>query len=312
MPVAPPSRETVEKAIELVKRLGNVSAACREMGMAEGTVRNWITNVGPRLYGLEAPVAPPTGAKGRKELSVVDGVIYVASDAHYWPGEASTAHRAFCRFIAREKHLRAVVMNGDACDFASISRHDPTWTESPSTQQELEVVSERLGEIEKASKKVPRYWPLGNHDARLEAYLAKNAPEMKGVYGSSLSDHNPSWVSCFSLYVNDDCVIKHRYKGGLHATANNALWSGRSYVTGHLHSQRVTPITDLNGTRWGCDTGCLADTFGPQFIYMEDNPRNWVSGFARLKWISGRLLTPELIRVVEPGVVEFRGELINV
>jgi hypothetical protein len=71
-------------------------------------------------------------------------------------------------------------------------------------------------------------------------------------------------------------------------------------------------LVDYNGIRWGVDAGTLADIYGPQFSYLEDGPRSWVSGFVRLKWVSGRLLTPELIRVVEPGIVEFRGELIEV
>jgi hypothetical protein len=71
-------------------------------------------------------------------------------------------------------------------------------------------------------------------------------------------------------------------------------------------------LVDYNGCRWGVDCGTLADIYGPQFSYLEDNPRSWSAGFARLKWVSGRLLTPELIRVVEKDLVEFRGELIEV
>lgn len=313
----PPTKEWVEFAIETIKRHGgNRRAAARELGLPETSLWNRI-DCGSRLYGTEIPPSSRASqaAKGRRELQITDGVIYVGSDAHYWPGEPSTAHKAFVKFIKREKNLRAVVMNGDAYDFPNISRHDVDWTETPATVDELEVVSERLGEIEKASGKAKRYWPLGNHDARFERYLAKNAPEMKGVRGSSLVDHNPLWEPCYSLFINDGpggTVIKHRFKGGIHAAHNNAVTSGRSMVTGHLHSQKVTPWTDYNGTRWGVDTGCMADPFGPQFSYCEDNPRNWRSGFARLKWVNGNMLTPELVRVVENGTVEFRGELIEV
>jgi hypothetical protein len=84
-------------------------------------------------------------------------------------------------------------------------------------------------------------------------------------------------------------------------------------VTNHLHSQKVTPYTDYNGDRWGVDTGTLAEPFGPQFQdYCEDNPVNWRSGFAMLTFERGRLLQPELIRVVEEGVVDFRGRLWDV
>jgi len=211
-------------------------------------------------------------------------------------------------------------MNGDAYDFSSISRHPPIgWQSLPTVQEELEIVEERMMELVKASGKAKRFFPLGNHDARFSTFIAKNTPELKGVAGMSLLDHtNPLWEPCWSLYVNNrvgGLVIKHRFKGGLptYAPHNNTLWAGRSIATGHLHSQRVVPLTDLNGTRWGVDVGCLAEIYASPFQdYIEDNPRNWVSGFARFKFINGQLLTPELIRVVEPGIVEFRGELIQV
>ena len=83
-------------------------------------------------------------------------------------------------------------------------------------------------------------------------------------------------------------------------------------VSGHLHSQKITPYTDYNGTRWGVDSGTMADIYGPQFLYAEDNPRNWRSGFAIITFRQGILMTPELVRVVDKDHVDFRGELIKV
>jgi hypothetical protein len=48
---------------------------------------------------------------------------------------------------------------------------------------------------------------------------------------------------------------KHRMKGGIHAAHNNTLHAGTTMVTGHLHSVKVTPFSDYNGTRWDVDTG---------------------------------------------------------
>ena len=59
--------------------------------------------------------------------------------------------------------------------------------------------------------------------------------------------------------------------------------------------------------------GTLADPGGPQFIdYMEDNPANWRSGFIILTFNEGRLLWPEIVSRFDEGVIDFRGELINV
>ena len=250
---------------------------------------------------------------GRLHCEVENGVVLVGSDAHYWPGIVSAAHRAFVKFC-KELQPKAVVMNGDMLDGAAISRHPPIgWENHPTVKEEIEAVQERLGEIQKAAFKAKRYWPLGNHDARFETRLATAAPEYARVNGVHLRDHfGADWEPCWSVWVNEDVVIKHRYKGGVHATHNNTLTAGKSTVTGHLHSLKVTPYTDYAGTRFGVDTGTMADPFGPQFEYQEDNPRNHRSGFAVLTFHRGRLLWPELVHVLSETEVEFRGTIVSV
>ena len=269
----------------------------------------------------DRPVYAPSNAPTehypeRRQIDVQDGVVLVFSDAHYWPGISSTAHRAL--LVACKKFKpKVVICNGDAFDGASISRHAAIgWENSPSVADEIEACKERLGEIEAAAKGAKLFWPLGNHDARFESRLAAVAPEFVRVDGVHLKDHLPNWQPCWSVWINHDTVVKHRYKGGIHATHNNTLWASKNVVTGHLHSLKVTPYTTYGETAdapprttWGVDTGTLADPHGPQFRdYMEDNPRNWRSGFAVLTFKAGRLMWPELVHVIAPGVVEFRGE----
>jgi hypothetical protein len=248
---------------------------------------------------------------GRAHFEIENGCIFVGSDAHYWPGEASTAHRAFV-LLAKRMRPSAIVMNGDAFDGASISRHPRIgWDNKPTVKEELQAVTERLAELEALSKNL--FWPLGNHCARMETFLAANAPQFEGVQGFRLKDHFPLWKPCWALWVNDDVVIKHRVNSGIHATHTNTLKSGTTIITGHLHSLKVTPFTDYNGTRFGVDTGTMADVYGEQFVdYLEANPVSWRSGFVVLTFKDGRLLWPEVVHVLDPGHVEFRGEVIHV
>lgn len=295
--------------ISLFTQLGAIQTA-KHLGVAERRVYERRRNL-EKKYGrpIHAPSKTPTDQHPeRREMKIDNGVVLVGSDAHYWPERVSTAHRAFVK-ACRDMKPRAVVMNGDAFDGASISRHAPMqFEENPTVADEIEACRERLGEIQDAAGKAKLYWTLGNHDARFEARLATVAPEYVRVDGIHLKDHFPDWLPCWSLWINDEVVIKHRWKGGIHATHNNAVQSGKTMVTGHLHSLKVTPWTDYNGTRFGVDTGCLADTFGPQFLYTEDNSKNWRSGFAVLTFENGKLRWPEVVNVVEPGIVEFRGE----
>jgi len=244
----------------------------------------------------------------RMDVDIDNATIFVASDAHYWPDQISVAHQAFVKLVKKHKP-DIIVMNGDAFDGASISRYPkagyPTF-EMPTVKQELEAVSDRLGEIEKVAGNAKLVFTMGNHDQRFEAKLANQAPEFQGVAGFSLKEHFPRWIFCMSMMVNKNLMVKHRYHSGIHATYSNALKSGVSICTGHLHRLQATIVSDYSGSRWGIDSGTLCETDGDQMSYGEGNPANHCSGFATLTLVDGKLIQPEFCTVLD-GVAYFRG-----
>jgi hypothetical protein len=254
---------------------------------------------------------PQNGVRVNVEMD--DGVIMVASDCHYYPGIISTAHKAFVKLIPMLSP-RMLIMNGDVFDGAAISRHDPIgWQKLPSVKQELDACQERLSEIEAVAKNAKLHWTWGNHDLRMNTRLAAQVgTAFEGVQGFNLTDHFPRWKFSTSIMVNDHTMIKHRWHNGIHAVYNNTLKSGTSIVTGHLHSLKVTPWTDYTGTRYGVDTGTMANLDDPAFEYAEDNSRNWRSGYAVLTFWQGKLMPPELVEVISEGLVYFRGQIIEV
>lgn len=304
--------------IALFKELGPIKTAKR-IGVTKRTVyerrERLEGKIGHQITGPAYNSSTRFDVKHaeRTTLSVHNGTVIIGSDAHYWPGEPSTAHRAFVAFI-KEYKPAAVIKNGDSLDASSISRHPPIgWESQPTLIEEIECVQERHHEIEKVTPKgCRRIWNLGNHDARFETRIATVAPQYAKLHGVHLKDHFPLWEAAWSCWINTDVVVKHRWKGGLHATHNNTVQSGKTIVTGHLHSAKVTPFTDYTGTRYGVDTGCIADPDGPQFGYTEDNPKNWRSAFGILTFRGGRLMQPELVLVWDKDHVEFRGEIIKV
>lgn len=250
--------------------------------------------------------------KARVPFDIRDGIVIVGSDAHYYPGVISTAHRGILH-LARELKPVLFNLNGDVKDGATNGRHPKLgWEKKPTVKQELETVQERLVEIEDASKGSKFLWTVGNHDMRFDARLSHNAPEYEGVPGFALADHFPRWNMAISAWINDQVVLKHRFKGGIHATHNNTLWSGKTMVTGHLHSLKVTPLDDYNGTRYGVDTGTLADPYGDHADYTEDSPLNHRSGFVVLTFHKHRLLWPEIAAVLDEDHIQFRGKVIKV
>jgi len=304
----------IQSVSEMAKELNMTARAInyrrRSIEEKHGTILNASSNRSPDFN----IVMPANGVRVNVEID--NGTIMVASDCHYWPNIVSTAHRAFVLF-AKELKSKIIVINGDAFDGASISRHPPggMWESTPTVKQELEACQERLGEIEAASLNSKLHFLWGNHDQRFNARLCAQVGEgFKGIMGMNLTDHFPRWRFSTSMMINDSCMIKHRYHNGIHAIYNNTLKAGTSIVTGHLHSLKCTPFTDYNGTRYGVDTGSLADVNGQQFSYSEDNPKNHRSGFAVLTFYKGKLLPPELCEVLDEdaGLIYFRGNVFEV
>ena len=317
------AKATDDDFISAWMELGSASLVAQRFEMSERRVQSRRRTIeGRRGISLDAFNSQRQGDKdsrtkrayhGRLNIPLKNGTVVVFSDAHYHPDDESTAHRALVKVI-KQFHPEVVVCNGDAFSGETISRWPRIgWDNKPTVQQEIDAVKHHLDQLEEVSKG-KMVWCLGNHDARYETFLAHNAPQYEGVHGFTLKDHFPRWMPTWSLFINDNICIKHRFKGGIHATHNNTINAGLTMVTGHLHSLKVTPFTDYNGTRYGVDTGCLADSRHRQFAdYSEDNPKNWRSGFVVLTIADGKLLPPELVQVwdEDEGEVTFRGAIIK-
>lgn len=304
-----------EEFIRLFRTYGSPKRVAKEIGVDVRKVyerRQRMEEKGVALPSFNAPQKIYSGTlvpESRRVIKhgVQDGMVVVASDCHYWPGESTVAHRAFVEIIKAYKP-KTIVLNGDVFDGARTSRHDALFgAVTPTPKQEIEACQDRLDEISQAYKSATRFWLYGNHDIRLWRYIYANAPEIIGMQGTDLMEYFPGWVHGWRLDVNDSTVIKHRLASGLHAAYNNVLKSGKTMVTGHLHRLCVTPWGDYNGRRWGVDTGTLAEPDGEQFRYMEEAPTSGCSGFAVLTFKDGMLLPPELCEVIN-GHAYFRGQ----
>jgi UDP-2,3-diacylglucosamine pyrophosphatase LpxH len=307
--------------IKLVETKGPKKTA-QQLGVTKTAVMNRRRNL-ERIHGRQI-TSPRTGNASvtrhniqhaaRLHFDVLNGVVLVGSDAHIWPGPKTTAMRAFIKF-ARELRPKVTILNGDVLDFPQVSRHPPIgWPHLPSVEDEIKAAQNVLAEIEDAvPSNCKLSWPLGNHDARYETRLATVAYEFARMHGFSLKDHFPKWQACWATWINRDVVVKHRFRSGVHAPHNNTVNSGKHIITGHLHSQKISPWNDYNGTRYGVDTGCLADPDAQAFVdYTEDGPLNWRSGFVVLTFHNGKMLPPELVTTWDKNTVVFRGELIRV
>ena len=230
-------------------------------------------------------------------------IVLVGGDGHFWPAQRPVMWEAFVR-AAHVLKPSLIVLNGDMIDGTRVSRHGRLRRQNaPRVIDEVGAARTRVDELPAKTRVI---WTLGNHDTRVDTYLANQAPEMDDFAGS-LSDRFPDVTFCYSVVVNRHTIIRHDFRMGIHAAYNNALHSGMSVISNHTHAAAVTAITTPLGRRYGCETGMLNDPNAPQFEYTQNRPSRAWPGFAVLTFDRrGELMMPELC-LLAGGRAMFRG-----
>lgn len=301
---------------EAITQHGSIRKAAGALGVNESTIRRRLGRQGNGGANTGKPITAPSltrHAEGRVDLNIKNGKVIIFSDAHFEPGVRTTAFRALVSMVKQERPV-AVICNGDAFDGGTISKWPRIgWDKKPTVKEELDAVQSALDEIESAANGAQLIWPLGNHDARFETYLAANAPQYEGVTGFSLKDRFPFWKPCWTCWINDETCITHFYHTGMHAVWNNLIKGQVNYVSSHRHSPEVRAYTNAKGqTLYGVDTGTLNDAFSSHNMdYQQGRHGNHRSAFAMLTYRDGKLLMPELCQKWDEDTVQFRGHLLD-
>uniref|UniRef100_UPI00352434ED helix-turn-helix domain-containing protein n=1 Tax=Salmonella enterica TaxID=28901 RepID=UPI00352434ED len=94
-----------EQIIAAMKKHNSVSRAAQELGLGARQLHNRISVIEGKLgHKLRLHAGIQHAAKVRinrdnrpNPIEMPDGIIIVASDCHYWPGDASAGHRALVK-----------------------------------------------------------------------------------------------------------------------------------------------------------------------------------------------------------------------
>lgn len=311
MPSPPISDELLRERVRQYNQMGgNASALSRAIGVPVSTLKHQIDIARKRFPDLVEYEADQRHKRMHGwtlpqmvSHEVIDGCILVGNDLHIWPGQMPLMWKAFCS-VAHKLKPMAIVLNGDMLDGARVSRHASVLgAKAPKIDEEIDALHDCLAMLPKSSIRI---WTIGNHDMRVNNYLANAAPEMD-VYAGRLEDRFPQWEFCYAALFGD-VEIRHRFRGGIHAAWNNALHAGISTVTGHTHQLQITAVRNRNGTHWGVEAGMLGDPRSRAFEYHEGQPSRAHEGFVVLTMDdAGALMPPEFCEMVR-GRPVFRGK----
>lgn len=259
----------------------------------------------PATHAPPQPVAPVAHAPPVRVEPHAPKLVAVASDIH-WNSEAPSwrAFRAWHRDV-RPAHT---ILLGDLIDAACASRHPPHKDDPQSIVDEVDALVREVNALRAECERITV--SIGNHDARIEAYLRGGKPHItRGLRGLTLPeiarahglDPSVEWfeetaerpfleVAQFRLTHGHNGAS--RFGGGMHLAANSITKSnGASVLRGHSHRAQVFARTAYGRTAIGVANPCMVRPMG----YAPN--ADWQTGFSVL------LLRPPSFDHATPYVV---------
>jgi hypothetical protein len=236
--------------------------------------------------GWQQNVMPKTHAKTREPI-VLDGAlkVLILSDIHIPYHDEVAVAAALAH--GKKKKPDVIILNGDIGDFYGVSRHDKDPRRS--LADELDAIRQFLFHLRKQFPSTRILYKIGNHEARMEMFLVKNAPVLLGVSDFELpvllkfDELQIELVPSLTLIRLGSLPIYHGHElpQGMSSPVNPArgIWMRvqESLICGHWHrTSEHTESTGLNKKLSSCwSTGCLCD-LTPDYAIVN----RWNHGFA--------------------------------
>lgn len=191
----------------------------------------------------------------------------------------------------KEHQIDTVIIAGDFMDFYPLSSFmkDPRQRD---LRDELDAGYEMMYYIANFLPKAKIYFLPGNHEFRLEKYLALKAPELLGAAADDLgldfflkfSDFGVTYLRNAQVIQAGKLFIGHGSEwrggsGGVNPARTFALKSKANYLGGHFHRTSEHSEQSLDGNIHSCwSVGALC---GLHYAYMPYNSHNL--GFANVR-----------------------------
>jgi predicted phosphodiesterase len=271
-----PSRTLARRLVEESNGAITLSAAehriRRQFGVSGAKNRARMSSVSgrpARKAGQSLPM-PVSKADVWQRFDIdATGLIGVLSDIHV-PYHDETALKAAVDQLRGDK-VAALVLNGDMCDFYSISRY----TKDPRKRNfkgEVQACRDMLAWIRGQFPGIQIVFKAGNHEERYAHWLWAHAPEISDEprmgleQWLDLADHGIDYVDDQRPIMVGKLPILHGHeKGkGISAPVNQArgafLRLHHTVLEGHGHRTSGHCEPDMFGSEVFCwSTGCLCD-----------------------------------------------------
>jgi len=257
---------------------------------------------------------PASSAETWAPFVLEAGRTLVLSDLHI-PFHDSPALHAIIRGAEKWKP-DCILLNGDVCDFFSISRFDKNPTKS-ALKKEIDLTRQFLGWLRQKFPRARVIYKFGNHDEWFAKYLWRKAPELFSLPQVSL-DHiltqavgaEPA-IDGVEFLMNQERItaghldILHGHelgKGSIAPPVNPArgffMKTMECTLAGHLHRTSTHHERSSKGKNIACwSTGCLCGLY-PDYAKIN----KWDHSAARLD-LRGMDFSVTPLRVIDGKLV---------
>ena len=173
---------------------------------------------------------------------------------------------------------------GDFADFYSVSAHDKSPDRRIKLADEVAAVRKELSRFEKLKIK-RRIFISGNHENRLERYIASKAPELFGFVSIpelfELEKNGWEYVPYKRHVMLGRLAVSHDYGSAgqtAHRTATQKL--GAPVVIGHTHRAGTVSRRNMDGDLLMSGMfGWLGDVSQIDYAHSAQVGTDWVTGF---------------------------------
>jgi predicted phosphodiesterase len=239
----------------------------------------------PRQAGVIYRMPPSIAEPWTPYVLEATGRIGILSDVHI-PYHSEMAVAAAVSHLKKAR-IEALLLNGDVCDFYSISRHmkDPKQRDFSG---ELAACREFLGWIRQQFPKIPIVFKAGNHEERWQHYIWQHAPELSKEARMSLQawldlrDHGIEMVEDKRPVMVGKLPVLHGHElpNGIAAPVNPArgafMRTLHTVLVGHSHRTSTHTESNMWHEEIACfSAGCLCDLV-PEWQRIN----RWNHGFA--------------------------------
>ena len=220
--------------------------------------------------------APPSTPPERTDLER----ILIIPDTHvpYEDGQAFAVMMAAARVFRPD----LVILLGDFADCYAVSFHPKSPARRASLKEELEAVNARLDEIQSLGARV--VYIEGNHEHRLERWLADRAPELYGMIEAEalfrIEERGWSWVPYRQHHKVGKMHFTHDVgHAGIYAHRQSRMAYEGNVVIGHCHRLSMEVAGTSKGpAHVGIALGWLGDKAAIDYLH-QTKAAQWALAF---------------------------------